>query len=99
MQMSDSLKFPSIDLPPSLFDQIRDTTTITQSDNIAVVFTFYENSTLLPVGEHTANDTSSFEVTRVATEIIAAHVMEESIDGLQDPVTVILKRKKVLLVH
>ena len=45
---------PSIDLPPSLFEQIQDATSLelTQSITAGVVFTFYEKSTLFPVGEH-----------------------------------------------
>ena len=88
---------PSINLPPSLFGQIQqqpDVTTISQlSDDIGVVFAFYEMSTLFPVGEYISNGTKNSS--RIATEIIAAHVARESIDGLPDPVTVTLKRKEV----
>ena len=88
---------PSIDLPPSLFEQIPDATSLelTQSGTAGVVFTFYEKLTLFPVGEHIKNGTNSSEVTRVATEIIAAHVAQESIDGLREPVIVTLKMKEV----
>lgn len=97
MQISNSLQSPapSIELPPSLFDQIQpDATSVNQSNAVGMVFAFYKKSTLFPVGEHITNGTNS-SITRVATEIIAAHVAEKSIDGLQDPVTVTLKRKEV----
>lgn len=99
MQMSDSLRSlaPSIELPPSLFNQIQldnATASIGQSNAVGVVFAFYEKSTLFPVREHITNGMNSPTI-RVATEIIAAHVAEESIRGLQDPVTVTLKRKEV----
>ena len=83
---------PSIELPPSLFEQIWDATSLTQSGAAGVVFTLYEKSTLFPVGEHIKTSSGA---TRVATEIIAAHVAQESIDGLQEPVTVTLKMKEV----
>jgi hypothetical protein len=88
--MSNTLRspVPSIELPPSLFDQIQPDATV------GVVFTFYEKSTLFPVGEHITNSTNS-SIAGVATEIIAAHIAEKSIEGLQDPVTVTLKRKEV----
>ena len=99
LQMSDSLRSPapSIELPPSLFDQIQlDNATISigESNAVGVVFAFYEKSTLFPVGEHITNGTNS-STTRVATEIIAAHIAEKSIHGLQHPVVVTLKRKEV----
>ena len=86
----------SVSLPPSLFQQIN----ITNTNSTGLVFTFYEKSTLFPVGGNALSNSLPRTVTKVGTNIIAASVGRDVVfENLQDPVTIVLQLKGQDNVH
>lgn len=75
----------SIHLPGSVFQQIGSGTNTTR-----LVFALYKASTLFPVGGPARGGKNS-SMTEVGTNIIAANINGEDIEGLKEPVIITLQ--------